>query len=381
MKIVLLPASYPPVLGGLQTASHTLAQRLLRQGHAVLVVANRYPRALPAHEILDGVAVRRRLFLPPHFDDLRQRPELFLASLYCHPATLLALRRLWGSFQPEVVNVHYPDRQIPYVLWLRQWRPFRLVVSLHGAEIEHWPGSKPNKLPTLLRVADAVTACSRYLLDLAIQLEPSVAGKGHVIYNGIDIARFDDRTPYQHPRPYLLAFGRLTRQKGFDMLLEAFARVAPGVPGLDLILAGSGEDHAALLDQVHRLGLAGRAHLIGAATPEQVVQLLNGCRFAVVSSRYEAFGIVALEAMAAGKLVLATRVGGLAEFVDPANNLLVEPTVAGLAEGLQDALRRCDDVADSGAANRRRAAAYTWSQVVAQYLAIYGAEDNSRKEL
>ena len=404
MRILLLPSSYPPILGGLQTVVHRLAQGLIQRGHNVQVVTQRYPRSLPAWEVLDGVPVRRWLFLTPDIGHLRQgRPDLFLASFYFFPITLLHLTWLMHTFRPDVINVHFPDSQIPFVLWLLRRFPCRLVVSLHGDEIERYfaqglkpevPGSESedgalmrngkrgrsvghrqwavNRLRSLLQVADAVTACSGYLLGRAIQLQPSVAEKGYVIHNGIDPQRFQDKTPYPRPRPYILAYGRLTYKKGFDVLLSALAQVAPEHPEVDLILAGDGEECDALVMQAQQLGLGDRVHFFGRATPEQVVQLLNGCLFVIVPSRLESFGIVALEAMAAGKPVLATRVGGLVEFVDGPVNRLVEPTVEGLAEGLEEWLGRGSGCAANDHLSSLYQERFAWATVVSKYERILG---------
>ena len=328
MRILLVPSTYLPVLGGVQTVSHNLAQHLLRRGHEVQVVTNRYPRSLQTQEILDGVSVGRLLFLLPEFNSLRRRrADLFLASFYFYPLSLWRLRNLMRSFRPDVVNVHFPTNQTHFVLALRNWFQFRLVVSLHGHDIDRAilnSSFRNNKAPapgltrrllSILREADAVTACSKSLMDKAIGLEPSIARKGHVINNGIDPKRFLDKASYPHPRPYALAFGRLTHQKGFDMLLEAFAQAESPSRGVDLIIAGEGEEQNALTLRAHQLGVADRVHFLGRVTPEKIVQLLNGSVFVMVPSRSESFGIAALEAITAGKPVLATRIGGLAELL------------------------------------------------------------------
>lgn len=352
MKVLLLTSSYAPVLGGLQTAAGALARNLLAMGHEVQVVTNRYPRSLPGREIVDGVSVKRWQFLWPSWQDLRRgRLDLFLASLYYGPSVRVRLRRLLASFRPDVVNIHFPDGQIPFLLGLRDRFGFRLVVSLHGHDVERFTlntdgGLDSRELRALLREADAVTACSRYLLESAGSLEPSVNGKGAVLYNGIDPERFQDTTPYLHGRPYLFAMGRLTYTKGFDLLLEALSRPEVSAYGVDLILAGEGEDRPALEEQARRLGLEGRVHFHGRASQEEVVRLLNGCRLLVVPSRVEPFGIVALEGLAAGKRVLATRVGGMNEFLaafaaqsrhpsEAGCVRLVEASAEALAEGLR----------------------------------------------
>jgi glycosyltransferase involved in cell wall biosynthesis len=384
LRILLIPSSYPPVLGGLQVVVHTLARHLLRQHHQVRVITNRYPRSLPAQEVIEDVTVERRLFLPPRKTDLTNwRPDLFLSSLYFYPATLMYLLRVMRELRPDVVNVHFPDAQMPFVLALRHLFKFRLVVSLHGHDVERWSafGEAENKkmransgaqlLRTFLNEADAVTACSSDLLSKAQRLEPGIARKGHVVHNGLDLELFKSTACYSYPRPYILSYGRLTSKKGFDLLISAFAQVAAVYPEVDLILAGDGEDETLLKRLVHEAELEDRVHFFGRAQPGQIVELLNGCLFLVVPSRNEPFGIVALEGMAAGKPVLATRVGGLPEFLEESINQLVEPSVDGLTSGLKHWLARREELSALGMGNRRLAAKFTWARTVEQYLRVY----------
>lgn len=375
MRILLMPSSYPPVLGGLQTVAHTLALGLAEHGHIVQVVTNRYPRSLPSYEVLENVRVRRMQFLYPRLSMLqRRRPDLFMAGLYYLPTTIWALERLMRAFQPQIVNVHFPGSQNPFVLWLRRRYAFRLVVSLHGHEIEGYDQTSAwdqKLLRQILCTADAVTSCSRYLLDKAIALAPSIGIKAHVVYNGINLERFADKTAYAHSRPYILAYGRLTYNKGFDLLLEAFAQVCADYPELDLILAGEGEEKTRLQAQVARLKICDRVHFFGRATQEEVVRLLNGSVAVVVPSRTESFGIVALEALAANKPVIATKVGGLPEFMNNETNCLVQPTVSGLITGITQSLQDDDKRGSLRIQNRTRAAAYAWPQVVQKYLNLY----------
>jgi glycosyltransferase involved in cell wall biosynthesis len=383
-------------------------------------------------EKIEDVPVQRELFLPPSGVYLRNcNWRLFAASLYYYPSLLLRLNQITKHFKPEIINVHFPDKQIPAVLWLRQRYSFRLVVSLHGDEVERWfeeAGPSENerqatsdqhrtmtderrkiqlecreraslvRLQRLLREAEGVTACSGHLLAKAGVLEPAVKAKGQIIHNGIDPDRFSDRTAYAHPRPYLLAFGRLTHKKGFDLLLSALAQLNNRQPQPDLILAGEGEAEGGLRAQAQALGLAERVHFFGRATLAQVVHLLNGCRGVVIPSRAEPFGIVALEALAAGKPLLVTRVGGLKELIPrlveqassslaadslrknpfalPAESemndlvFMVEPTVADLRLGLQRLLKRgtCPEQADT--IRRYVLGHYSWDQVVRQYESV-----------
>jgi glycosyltransferase involved in cell wall biosynthesis len=357
---------------------HALARSLISKGHEVCVVTNKYPRSLPKKETQEGVSIRRLHFLRPRIDDIRRRrPDLFIASLYFLPAAHFELDRIVQSFRPDVINVHYPDVQVPYVLRLRRRFDFRLVVSLHGHDVERYSQadgvnhSERGSLISLLRHSNGVTACSDYLLNQAAKLESSVRDTGSVVFNGIDLERFKVKSVYPHPRPYVLAIGRLTHAKGFDLLLEAFSQLNGRGSETDLIIAGDGELRDSLELRARELGLNGKVHFFGEAKPEEIVRLLNGSLFVVVPSRQEAFGLAALEAMAAGKPVLATRVGGLQEFLDESHNKLVEPSIAGITSGLVQWLDAQEELTSLGSENRKLAARYTWARTAEGYLNAY----------
>ncbi len=151
---------------------------------------------------------------------------------------------------------------------------------------------------------------------------------------------------------HVLAVGRLEHRKGTDVLLEAWAQVAMRHPGAILHLVGA--DSAGF--GAHALARFGREQVMvhGLLSEAALDDVRRDCLIQVIPSRYESFGLVALEAWAAGMCVVASRCGGLAEVVGDAG-ILVEPEDAQkLAAALTAALAdtpRCRDLADVG---RRR---------------------------
>jgi glycosyltransferase involved in cell wall biosynthesis len=340
-----------------------------------------------------GVPVHRMFFLKPKLHDLRSgRLDLYAASLALYPAALAELGRLFRAFRPDVVNLHFPDAQVPFMLRMKKWFSFRLVASLHGHDVERFFEAAPGKdcdrsgkarrqLVTLLREADAVTACSEQVLERAGQLELSVARKGCAIYNGVDAERFRKWDPFPWPRPYLLACGRLARVKGFDLLLDAYARLPSSCQWPDILLAGDGEERQALAQRARQLGIEAKVHFLGRVSPAEVVRLLQGCRLVAIPSRAEALGIVMLEALAAGKKVLATRVGGMAEFlsryagVESAGQTvrLVEPSMDGLASGLRDWLKD-QQHGNELAVENNALHEFSWPRVARRYESVLRGE-------
>jgi glycosyltransferase involved in cell wall biosynthesis len=143
-------------------------------------------------------------------------------------------------------------------------------------------------------------------------------------------------------RPSLLAVGRLTAQKGFDLLLPAFAQLiatAPEAREAHLTIVGNGPDDGALRRQCQDLGLAGRVTFRGFL--ENPYPLMRAADLYVLSSRYEGFPNVALEALACGTPVVAAACPGVSGLVLPGVNGWLAPPgdVAGLSAALQLAAR------------------------------------------
>ena len=174
--------------------------------------------------------------------------------------------------------------------------------------------------------------------------------------------------------PYVLAVGRQVRQKGFDVLLEAMAIL---VRGTDISTSAAPRRRrprrAALERLAQELGLGDRVRFLGATDREQIASLFRGADLFVLPSRHEPFGIVNLEAMAAGVPVVATEVGGVPEFViDGKTGILVRPDDAGelanaMSRLLADRALR-DSCVDNGA---EVAAEHDWSVLADQYIDVY----------
>jgi glycosyltransferase involved in cell wall biosynthesis len=195
-----------------------------------------------------------------------------------------------------------------------------------------------------------------------------------VVYNGVRMAEFDRAMPAEFERPYVLAIGRHVVQKGFDVLLQAFREACDASDfGWDLVVAGDGPERNALIRQADELGIRPRVHFPGATDRDSTASLFKGCALFVLPSRHEPFGIVNLEAMAAGRPVVATAVGGVPEFVvDGQSGRLVRPDDPG---ELADAIRWAHDhPAESqamGAIGYARACDFDWAEIERQYMAVY----------
>jgi glycosyltransferase involved in cell wall biosynthesis len=135
-------------------------------------------------------------------------------------------------------------------------------------------------------------------------------------------------------RPLLVFAGRMTAPKALGVALEAVAQV----PGIELALAGDGDERAALADRARELGLDGRVRFLGSLPRDEVLALLRRADAALLSSAWENFPHTLVEALAVGTPAIATDVGGVREIVtDGENGLLVPP---GDPDALAAAIRR-----------------------------------------
>lgn len=374
MKILLVVSSYAPNVGGLQTVTGQLARELQHRGNDVTVVTHRYPRSLPHRETIDDVRLIRWLFIAPRLKHLSNfRADLFLAGWFYFPLTLIRLIALLRRTDTPVVNLHFVGAPALFVLVAGWLISFRLVVSLHGDDVE---GLRDRTafdrwvFRSILRRADMVTACSRYLLEQAESVEPCVRDKGSVIHNGIDPLPV---LSAKQTEATILAGGRMVPKKGFDVLLEAQAR-SRGKWRLTLI--GDGPEHDRLKILAAKLGLNGDVMFLGGQPRAQILQAMSASELVVIPSRQEPFGMVALEAMAMGRPVVATRVGGLPEVLEGADALLVAPDdPAELANAIETVLERLRNDPQFGVRNRECAAQYSLKRMVDEYETSYQAVD------
>ena len=379
LRVALFPSAFWPSFGGVEEMTRQVAHELRRRGHRVLVVANRWPRSLPIHERYQGIDVYRPALRVPGGSP-RAKLNARLTGGLVRRQVARELRR-FGVDLVHVICVSTGNGR--YARHVAGRLDVPLVVTVQGELSMDATGLYGRSalarrtLRELLDAADAATGCSRQVVDeLAAFYGRPLPDGGRVIYNGIRRADFGG-APTNGDRPYLLGIGRHVPQKGFDVLLRAYRRLlgrACGREVPDLKLAGDGPEHAALRRLAGELDLDDRVEFAGRVDRGEAVALLKGAKAVVLPSRHEPFGIVNLEAMAAGVPLVATAVGGVPEFVrDDVNGLLVPPDdPPALAEALTRLLadaalgRR---LADAG---RRTAAGFDWAVLTDQYLGVYG---------
>ena len=277
---------------------------------------------------------------------------------------------------------------------LRQRYHIPMVVTIHATEMGRRRGrifGHPLRERIhmaeeyLVREADIVIACSQFMRQEVMESLHVPPEKIRVIPNGVEYKHLLDlREHYadfphirrrwaQPDQPIIFFVGRLEWEKGPDILVQAIPRVLADFPDARLILAGKGSYTKQIISMIQDEGLEESVQLAGFISDETRNELYAVADVAVFPSRYEPFGIVALEAMAAGTPVVVSDVGGLSEVVDNGiTGLRASPHPEAIANAILDILYHPDMAAERA----RRAqnvvrTQYSWEAIAELSMSVY----------
>ncbi len=193
-----------------------------------------------------------------------------------------------------------------------------------------------------LRRMDWVVSVSRAAQDWVVQAEPSVRDRCSVVYNGLESPPIDP-APLPWDPPSLICVGRLVPLKGFELAIDAFARLLPRFPDLTLTIVGAGEQEEPLRRRAADVGVVDAVRWTGLVEPDRVWEWINRATVMLVPSRpsgtySEGLPLVALQGMLMARPVVGSRCAGIAEAVeDETTGLLVD---IGDVDGLVEATGR-----------------------------------------
>lgn len=378
MRVLMLSWEFPPSsAGGIAAHVDGLARALGRSGHEV-VVFTLAPRGIPVDQRADEIRVlRARADLPwlPD-DDLVARA----ASANHHLVQLSA--RLDG-WHPEVVHAH--DWQVAWASdTLATIFAVPLVTTFHstsrGAHGGRVPPGEPGTIHSveswLGHHARDTVASSRFMVREIIdgfELSPE---RIHLIPNGIDPAWWSTGEEPDSRSKLVFTWGRVQYEKGFQLLARAISLLRSRVPSIECLIGGRGSYLPELQSQIDIEGVSDIVQLPGFLPDDRLRDTLHRAGCVAIPSLYEPFGIVALEALAAGAPLVVARTGGLAELIDGTGaGLLFEP---GNADELADCIERILTDGELAASMRRQGQAllrdrYSWDAIAGAMVDVYRA--------
>ena len=362
-----------PTYGGSGAIVTELGIALAERGHEVHFITYQQPFRLPAflpriyfHEVDVG---RYPLFEYPPYD--------LALAVRMHEVTL--------AHRLELLHLHYA---IPHATsaWiaremLRQsGADVRLITTLHGTDIT-LVGQDPSFHAITkfsIERSDRLTAVSAYLRDETYAAFGCRSCQVDVIYNFVDPGRYDRAryaailpAPLPSGVPVMIHVSNFRPVKRVLDVVRVFARVRATMPCV-LVMVGDGPDRVAAEDEARALGVEADVAFLGKI--DAVAPLLAASHLFLLPSQSESFGLSALEALACGVPVIASRVGGLPEVIrDGETGLLAAPgdvpAMAAAAERLLRDRSRWETMSTSAAQDAR--ARFSRDDIVTQYETLY----------
>jgi len=398
MRVALLTREYPPeVYGGAGVHVEYLSEHLAGLVDLEVFCFGRRresPLVKAAFEPWEAIGTDR-----PHDTVLRTLSVDLLMAGAVEGADVVHTHTWYANLAGHLAKLLYGIPHVATTHSLEPHRPWKAEQLGGGYAVSSFCER------TALEAADAVIAVSGAMKDDIVGTYPAIApDRVVVIHNGVDTEEFhpDQRTDalpalgIDPARPYVTFVGRITRQKGIDLLLTAAERFDPGI---QLVLLPSAPDTPEVGEEMRGRAAALAERRAGVLWLEQVlprpelIEVLSNSVVAICPSVYEPFGLVNVEAMACATAVVASDVGGIPEIVvDGETGILVhlelgpdgqpvdpEGFIGSLAAAVNSLVADPAAAERMGVVGRKRAVEeFSWPSIAARTVELYQSLTRSR---
>lgn len=358
---VLMPSIYfPPRVGGIESHVYYLARELVRRGHRVHVVTTHTEPGSPWKEVMDGIEITRMLSLGKHF----------LGWSFSSAVAAPEIVRLAGHC--DIIHCHtFATALGGDLAAMTRKRP--LVITVHSSHFLRLAGSfiMRGTMKILLGRADALLSTSVEIDGVVRDMLPGAFTRP--VVNGVDTGTFRPTVPCLDRSAgefVIVCPRRLVAKNGVEYLVRALPLIKREFP-VKAYLAGDGPLRWDLENLARTLGVRGDIEFMGSVENAKMPSVYSSADLVVIPSLIEATSIAALEAMSCGRVVAASRVGGLPEIIDDTVGILFDP---GSPEALSEAVirgSRIDRAALGRAARDRVVANWSIERMVDVHLDIY----------
>jgi glycosyltransferase involved in cell wall biosynthesis len=310
MKILIPALHYYPVVGGLETWTRQIAQRLSQKAEVFVVTGK--VKAQPNREERGGLKITRtslfalsNLSHSPIAYSLSLLPFIFFKSLVLIKKEKINILHCQGFLSSLMGSCLSKLTGVPYIVTVQKME------------------SKGALKRIVYRRATVCIGASQVIGQYFKEIG---CRNIEVIPNGIDLQKFSSLQPKPHNDFVVMTIARLEKVKGVEYLIRAFAKLIETEPQLgELVIIGDGSERKNLENLAESLKLKERVKFLGEIPNERMPEYLAMADCFVLPSLKEGFGIVVLEAQAAGVPVIASKVGGILDLIeDQKNGLLVE---------------------------------------------------------
>ncbi|MHC1755343.1 MAG: glycosyltransferase family 4 protein [Methanosarcina sp.] len=354
----------------------------LEEGHGIHTHVHYLSKELIKKECIDelNIITVGKNQLQNHSDNtviILDCKNKYFSKYYSVPKKIM---QLVERLKPDIIHIHgtYP----PYSIIPLITKDYPIVVTLHGIVSVESKFSIKNKIllsnkiyglleKKAINKASRLIAVSPSLSEYCLKMgaDTSIVD---IIPNGIAINEYEfESNNLIHPS--LLYIGRLVKIKGIDILIRALPIIKVSYPNIKLFIAGTGGQFNKINSIVKKMDLTENVIFLGKVFGSEKRRLIASTDILILPSRYEAFGIVLLEAMASGKSIVASNVGGVPYIVNNGETgLLFEVgNVKELAEKVIKLLD-CEKLRlEMGRAGRKRAKDFSWNNIADQTVKTY----------
>jgi len=369
-------------VGGISPHVTELAAALERKGNEVHIFTRIGPDQ-KVYEVIDGVHYHRCPF-NFHSDSLQEMNNMCKSMVHYFFET----ENVSGHF--DIIHGH--DWHVVNALdEIKRARNKKIVWTLHsnqyGRDGNNFHNGKADDIKNIewygSYIADKVIACTQTMKQESQWIHKIPEWKIKVIHNGIHARHFNGFIdPWNDAKkkygigsmdPVALFIGRLTYQKGPDLLLEAIPEVLKSCPSAKFLFVGNGDMKSHLENRTRQLGLNHAVTFTGYLSPDEKANLLKACDCVVIPSRNEPFGIVVLEAWASGKPVITTHGTGAGEIVwHDVTGLKVYQAPNSIAWGIKNLFSDHERARWMGKSGRLAAEnAFNWDEIAEHTLQVY----------
>lgn len=356
---------YPPVIGGIEQCAKNVAERQPRDIEVFVVTGG--VKGVPAREKVKNCFVFR--YSPIKLSSFHTSwiyittsfPFIFFNSFY-----------IAKKYKVDVIHCYgFIGSVIGYVISKLISRPF--ISTEQGLTEANNSGVRMATKFFRGMVYRRASLCIASSKAVAEEFYGLGVGKVKIIPNGVDLNIFSNKRKDSSNKCTLLTVGRLEKVKGHSHLINAFSEIIKEIPRARLVVIGDGSERKNLERQAMGLGLSDYIEFKGEVEHDQLPPFFNQADVFIMPSLSEGFGIVAIEAMASGLPVIASRVGSLVDIIEhkvtgftiePKNSRAIREYVINILKD-KDLHRRISDNAS------RYARKYSWDTIAQKMTVIY----------
>ncbi len=370
-RLTVVCSYFYPKIGGLETIAYTTAKKLYESGeYKVSVITTNYDGTGYKKENIDGMVVHR---LPIWFK-LSNTPINFMWFFW--------IKRIFREEKTNIIHTHSPvPFMVDIAVRIAKNNKIPAIVTYHSGSMkkDSWLLDpiiylyEEYFLRKLFRIATAVVTVHKAFMN---KNYPEVALKTHFIPTGVDLERFRKK-PFVKEALKVTFIGRIehsSKWKGISQLLEAMAMVLKEIPNARLELVGSGDALDLYRKQAKDLGIDKSVSILGQKHGSELVDIYEKTSVVVLPSisDSEAFSVTLVEAMASGRPIIGTNIGGTPQVIEnEKNGLLIEPkNPQALSNAILRILNNPDFAKQLGDEGALRSREFSWDIQVSKYNAL-----------